>query len=310
MLDTVILTLWHPTEKLPHDPAHFGQLVKITVTSIWYGSRHRRRDVTGFIVLKFLAQLASPMGVLVAGLVASAVLALLRLRRLGRLVAALAIVQLLVLSFSKVSDALLGRLEDMARSEAAAAPPCCYDAIVVLGGGVGPAMPPLRPDPELFESSDRVWHAARLFHRGLAPRIIVSGGSYAVQTGQAPPSQTEAMAMRQFLLALGVPDDRIVMEERSLNTIENMHETGALVGTAPIALVTSAYHMPRALRLARRAGLNAAAFPTDWQVIPGASPWWEYSWPSVAALAASGIALREYLALAFDYRSVTMKAAP
>jgi uncharacterized SAM-binding protein YcdF (DUF218 family) len=266
--------------------------------------------VTGFIVLKFLAQLASPIGIFTAGLLAGAVLALLRLRRLGRLVAALAIVQLLVFSFSTVSDALLGRLENMARSEAAAAPPCCYEAIVVLGGGIGPAMPPLRPDPELFDSSDRVWHAARLFHRGLAPRIIVSGGSYAVQTGQARPSQTEAMAMRQFLLALGVPDDRIVMEGKSLNTIENMRETAALVGTAPIALVTSAYHMPRALHLARRAGLNAAAFPTDWQVIPGSSPWWEYFWPSVGALAASATALREYLALAFDNRSVAVKAEP
>ena len=74
--------------------------------------------------------------------------------------------------------------------------------------------------------------------------------------------------MRQFLVALGVPEDRIVMEGKSLNTIENMRETRALVGTARVALVTSGYHMPRALRLARRAGLNAEAFPTDWQVLP------------------------------------------
>jgi uncharacterized SAM-binding protein YcdF (DUF218 family) len=266
--------------------------------------------VTSFIILKILAQLASPMGVLVAGLVSGAVLALLRLRWLGRLVAALAIAQLIVFSFSAVADALLGPLEDMARSDAAAAPACCYEAIVVLGGSIGPAQPPLRPDPKLSDSSDRVWHAARLFHRGVAPRIIVSGGSYAVQAGEAPPGQTEAVAMRQFLLALGVPDDRIVMEGKSLNTIENMRETRALVGAAPVALVTSAYHVPRALRLARRAGLNAAAFPTDWHVLPGTSPWWEYFWPSVGALVASGIALREYLALIFDNRDVAVKAEP
>jgi uncharacterized SAM-binding protein YcdF (DUF218 family) len=266
--------------------------------------------VTSFIVLKILAQLASPMGVLVAGLVAGAVLTLLRLRRLGRLVAALAIAQLIVFSFSAVADALLDPLEDMARSDAAAAPACCYEAIVVLGGSIGPAQPPLRPDPKLSDSSDRVWHAARLFHRGVAPRIIVSSGSYAVQAGEAPPSQTEAVAMRQFLLALGVPDDRIVMEGKSLNTIENMRETRALVGAAPVALVTSAYHMPRALRLARRAGLNAGAFPTDWHVLPGTSPWWESFWPSVGALAASGIALREYLALIFDNRSVNVETEP
>ena len=206
-----------------------------------------------------------------------------------------------------MSGALLSTLEDEARAEAAAAPACCYEAIVVLGGSIGPAVPPLRPDPELFDSSDRVWHAARLFHRGLAPRIIVSGGSFLVATGQAPPTQTEALAMRQFLVALGVPESAIVMEGKSLNTIENMQETRALVGTGRIALVTSGFHMPRALRLARKAGLEADAFPTDWQVLPTASPWWESLTPSVGALAASGTAIREYLALAFDYRGVSAK---
>jgi uncharacterized SAM-binding protein YcdF (DUF218 family) len=263
--------------------------------------------VNSFIALKVLAYLASPMGVFTAGLIAGAVLALLRLPRLGRLIAVLATAQLIVFSFSAVSDALLRPLEDEARAEAAEAPACCYDAIVVLGGSIGPAMPPLRPDPELFDSSDRVWHAARLFHRGVAPRIIVSGGSYAVQIGEAPPTQTEAMAMRQFLLALGVPEDRIVMEGRSLNTIENMRETRSLIGASRVALVTTGYHMPRALRLARRAGLNAEAFPTDWQVMPTSSPFWEALVPSVGALGASGTAIREYLALAFDYCSATAK---
>jgi uncharacterized SAM-binding protein YcdF (DUF218 family) len=168
-------------------------------------------------------------------------------------------------------------------------------------------VPPLRPDPELFDSSDRVWHAARLFHRGLAPRIIVSGGSYLVEAGQAPATQTEAVAMRQFLLALGVPEQAIVMEGKSLNTIENMQETRALVGTGRVALVTSGYHMPRALRLARRAGLDAEAFPTDWQVLPSATLWWESLMPSAGPLIGSGIAIREYLAWAFDYRRVTVK---
>jgi uncharacterized SAM-binding protein YcdF (DUF218 family) len=263
--------------------------------------------VNSFVVLKILAQFASPMGVFTAGLEAGVVLALLRLPRFGRLVAGLAIAQLLILSLYPVSNALMLPLEDEARAEAAAAPACCYEAIVVLGGGIGPAVPPLRPEPELFDSSDRVWHAARLFHRGLAPRIIVSGGSYLVEAGQAPATQTEAVAMRQFLLALGVPEQAIVMEGKSLNTIENMQETRALVGTGRVALVTSGYHMPRALRLARRAGLDAEAFPTDWQVLPSATLWWESLMPSAGPLIGSGIAIREYLAWAFDYRRVTVK---
>ena len=93
------------------------------------------------------------------------------------------------------------------------------------------------------------------------------------------------------------------MEGKSLNTIGNMRETRALVGTARVALVTSGFHMPRALRLARKAGLNAEAFPTDWQVLPTSALSWNSLLPSPGALAASGLAIKEYLALAFDYRT-------
>ena len=60
-----------------------------------------------------------------------------------------------------------------------------------------------------------------------------------------------------------------------MNTIENMRETRALVGAGRVALVTSGYHMPRAIRLARATGLDAEAFPTDWQILPTAAPFWE-----------------------------------
>ena len=149
--------------------------------------------------------LASPTASFAAGLIVGAVLILFRLPRLGRLVVALAIAQLIVLSFQPVADALMLPLEDEGAPRPPAAPACCYDAIVVLGGGIGPAVPPLRPDPELFDSSDRVWHAARLFHRGLAPRIIVSGGSFRGDRPGAGQRRPKPWRCGQFLLALGVP---------------------------------------------------------------------------------------------------------
>ena len=81
------------------------------------------------------------------GLIAAAVLILFRMPRLGRLVGALAIAQLIAFSLYPVAEALMQPLEDEARAEAAKAPACCYDAIVVLGGSIGPAVPPLRPIP-------------------------------------------------------------------------------------------------------------------------------------------------------------------
>ena len=258
-----------------------------------------------FILLKFLTQLVTPPGLLVSGLVAGLLLALMRLPRLGWLIAALGVVQAVAFSFNPVADAMLLPLEDQARAAAATAPPCCYDSIIVLGAGVVTAAPPLRPDPELTDSSDRLWHAMRLYRRGIAPRIVVSGGSYTARSGG--PSQTEAEAMREVLVDMGVPADRIVLEGRSLNTIDNIREVRALVGSERVALVTSGFHMPRALRLARQAQLNAEAFPTDWRVAPSARPAWETLLPSVDAMANATIALREHIALAFDRRGDSLK---
>jgi uncharacterized SAM-binding protein YcdF (DUF218 family) len=261
--------------------------------------------MTVFIALKFLSQLATPPGLLFCGLIVGGLLALLKLRRLGRLVAMLAVVQAVIFSFNPVADALLRPLEDEARAEAAAAPDCCYASIVVLGAGVITATPPLRAEPALTDTSDRLWYAARLYHRGLAPRIMASGGSYAAQRGAQ--AQTEADAMRQVLIDLGVPSDRIVVEGNSLNTIDNIREVRALVGAERVALVTSGFHMPRALRLARQAGLNVEAFPTDWRVVPQSRAEWETFLPSVDATYTTTIAFREYMALAFDRRGDSLK---
>ena len=253
-----------------------------------------------FIFLKFAGQLALPPASLLLGLVVAGLLALFRFRRLAKVVFVLAFVETLVLSLPPVSDALMRPLESEARTEAAKAKPCCYDAIVVLGGAIAPAAPPFFPDPDLADAGDRIWHAARLYHRGVAPRIIVSGGSFSAQVGG--PATTEAEAMRQFLMDLGVPSAAIVEDGRSLNTIENMANVRALVQDKPIALVTSGFHMPRALRLARRNGLNAAAFPTDWRVPYEVRPPWENWIPGIGAQAHSGLALWEYAALLFDFR--------
>ena len=251
-----------------------------------------------FVVLKFLVQLALPPASLAVGLVVAIALALLGLRRLARLVAVLAVAELLVLAMPPVADALVAPLQDEACAAAKAAPACCYDAIVVLGGGIGPAMPPGVPEPYLTDSADRIWHAARLYHRGLAPRIIASGGGAA--------EMSEAEAMRQFLTDLGVPAQAIVLEANSLNTIENIRHVRTLVKDGRVALVTSATHMPRALRLARTAGLNVAAFPTDWSSSAEDRASWENWLPSLGALSDSTIALKEILANAFDRRGASL----
>lgn len=253
-----------------------------------------------FTLLKYLTQFAMPPASMAVGLLLGGILALVGWRRLGVLVAALAIAQTLVMAFPPVSDALFEPLQAEARAAAAEAPACCYDSIVVLGGGVTPAAPPYLMDPDLADAADRVWYSARLYHRGVARRIIVSGGS--LLPDNSDPAKTEAEAMRRFLVDLGVPSEAIVSEGSSKNTLENIRNVRQMVGEARVALVTSAFHMPRALKLARQANLNVGAFPTDWHLPEAARPSWENWVPSVAAMAWSSVSLREHVALLLDRR--------
>ena len=112
--------------------------------------------------------------------------------------------------------------------------------------------------------------------------------------------------MRIFLLDLGVPSDAITEEGRALNTIENMRNVRAIVGTGRVALVTSAFHMPRALELAARSKLDAAAFPVDYQSGTAGRAIWEKWLPSAGVLIMSTLALREIVALNLDFRRVSL----
>lgn len=255
-----------------------------------------------FAFLKILTQLALPPASMAVGLVLAGLLALVRLRRLALAVAVLAIAETLVMSFPPLADALLMPLEEQAKAAEAQAPACCYEAIVVLGGGMTAAAPPYLMDPDLSEASDRVWHAARLYRRGIAKKIIVSGGTFAAYSGA--PAISEAEAMRRFLIDLGVPPEAIETEGNSLNTLQNIRNVRQMVGDARVALVTSGYHMPRALSLARRGGLNVGAFPTDWHAPPAMRSTWENWVPSVAAMAWSTTSLREHMALLLDRRGI------
>jgi uncharacterized SAM-binding protein YcdF (DUF218 family) len=94
-------------------------------------------------------------------------------------------------------------------------------------------------------------------------RIIFSGGTAALFKGalEAP------LAVKEFE-ALGVAHDRITAEEQSRNTIENAVFSRLIAQPKPgerWLLVTSAFHMPRAIAAFRAAGFPVEAYPVDWR---------------------------------------------
>ena len=107
--------------------------------------------------------------------------------------------------------------------------------------------------------------------------------------------------MRDLLLDLGVPNSAIVLEDEARTTRENAEKTKSLVNNQSVALVTSAFHMPRSLKTFEKAGLKVAAYPTDFRVAPQVSPLWDRLLPKAGNLEQSEMAIKEFIALIIGY---------
>ena len=246
-----------------------------------------------FLLEKTIALLIAPLGLALLLGVAGWLAVALRWRRTGLMWVGLALVWLYAWSTPWASEALQATLE---RQHPAVAVSALESApvMVVLGGGVFAPAPPLRPWPDLGRAADRVWHAARLYHAGRAPRVVLSGG-----VDRRIGGLSEAEAMRVFLLDLGVPAAAIQVETGSVNTRENAAQVARLLdgwAVKRVLLVTSASHLPRATRLFERQGLEVIPVATDVEAVDSA---WDVRklLPDAAALNRSGEAFKEWVGL-------------
>lgn len=259
------------------------------------------------IIVKILTWMASPTGFLVWGCAFGVLLQIGRWQRAGKAFVILAVCQLIVFASPMISERLMGGLEERARgleSKNKKAERLLsaerYAAIVLLGGATAPAKLPHRPHPDLGNAADRIWHAARLYKEGLAPKIIVSGGR-SPGLEKRTDIQTEAQAMAMLLTDLGIPPSALILEEEARSTRENASLTKRLVKNDRVALVTSAFHMPRSVASFEKEGVNVDAYPTDFQIAPETRPLWARLLPTASTLEESETALKEYLAILINY---------
>ena len=216
--------------------------------------------VMPLLVDKILTLFVMPLGMAIgAGLLALAAFALGRHRTAGGLLA-FAIVWLWGWSTPLATRTLVAPLADPYPAQRVETLPAA-DAVVLLGGGIGPIQGNMIY-PDLKGSTDRIWHAARLYHAGKAPLIIASSGNVWGRRKQ----QSKADAMRMLLSALGVPDDAILIEGSSRNTRQNAVFTEKLAadrGISQVLLVTSYWHLRRAEAAFKRVGLDVIPAATD-----------------------------------------------
>lgn len=136
--------------------------------------------------------------------------------------------------------------------------------IIVLGGAEKPYLTSVRNEPALSDNALRLVAAADLANRYPEKPLYYTGG-IAAENGT-----DEADVAALAFAWMGLAPERVTLERESRNTHTNATETRKLIepGDAPWILVTSAYHMPRAVGAFRAAGWNVVPYPVGYRTRP------------------------------------------
>ena len=253
-------------------------------------------------LIKTLTWLASPLGLLFAFSLAALVLLGLRKAPKTRVVLTIvAVGQLLFFASPWTANTLNQALDAKARALQAHNKGGPYAAIFLLGGMID--LDPATGTINFGNSVDRLWYTAELYHQGLSNKIIVSGGNMVAD--RYPDAPTQAHLMKNALMQLGVPARAIILEPEALTTRHHIPKVTRLMASqhlhGRLAIVTSAYHMPRAIMNARDGGLDVDAYATDWTIPMSARTRDGRFQPTARSLQNSEQALKEYLGLFIGY---------
>lgn len=171
----------------------------------------------------------------------------------------------LFLSFFSVGDWMLYPLES--RFQHNPDLPEQVDGIIVLGGSVIPARSVEWQQLETNQHHERLSSFLQLAQLYPDARLVFSGGN--ASTDKDKP--TEAQIAETFFLKSGISPERLLIENKARNTAENASYSRQLVSpqsNETWLMITTAYHMPRAMGVFCRQNWKVIPYPVDHQTLP------------------------------------------
>lgn len=226
-----------------------------------------------FILSKLVWGLLSPTSLLVWCLLLATLLIWLNyVRAARRLLTLLSLLAFLIMAYP-LSDWLMYPLET--RFQPPSPMPEKLDGIIVLGGAENLKLSAGWQRAQVGEGAERILAAAELSRRYPTLPVIYTGGSNLVQM---PDLDKEGRVSTTLLTQAGIAPDRIVMESRARNTHENFVMIKPLLPQAAgtYLLVTSAFHMPRAVGVARQQAVTVIPYPVDYRSAKPAQRYWDF----------------------------------
>lgn len=215
-----------------------------------------------FYISKLGWLLAQPSMLVIVLLLGGVILLATRFQRLARAALIGAALLVVVGGILPLSTWLILPLEDrFPRADLSGGP---IDGIVVLGGAEEARVANGRHVHALNMAAERMTETMALARRFPNAKVIFTGGSTNIVLGPA----VEADAAASLLHDLGLEPDRLQVDRQARNTYENALYAKQLANPKPgkrWLLVTSAWHMPRAIGLFRKAGFPVEAWPVDYR---------------------------------------------
>ncbi|MEH2920226.1 envelope biogenesis factor ElyC [Samsonia erythrinae] len=235
-----------------------------------------------FALKKFVGSLLQPLPLLLLLMGAGLLLLWFTQRqRAGKTIIAVSWLLLILLSLQPVADRLLLPLESHYPTWRKTTQTNDIDYIVVLGGGYT-YNAEWAPSSNLIGNSlPRVTEGIRLYHANPGAKLIFTGA--AAQGNPVSNAKTAALVAE----SLGIPNQDIVILDTPRDTEEEAAATAKIVGRQPFLLVTSANHLPRALRFFQAQGLIPIPAPANQMAITSALNPWEKTFPSAYYLSHS-----------------------
>jgi len=152
------------------------------------------------------------------------------------------------------------------------APGSEYSCGIVPGGF---ASPDAHANGYFNATADRFIQAVKLYKTGHIKHILISGGN----GKENEKSFREAAWVRGELVSVGIPDSVIFTEDKANNTKENAIYSKQILDslrlTPPYLLITSAFHMPRAALVFKKAGVDVVSFPCNYNIGRGSFSAWD-----------------------------------
>lgn len=130
------------------------------------------------------------------------------------------------------------------------------DCIMVLGAAVNPDG---TPSPIL---KDRLKTGVSLYHRGVAPKLLLTGDDGQVE-------YNEVQAMKNYAVSAGVPEEDIFLDHAGFSTYDSVYRASYVFDIESAVVVTQEYHLYRTLYSCKKMGIEALGVGSDQEIYSG-----------------------------------------